>query len=47
MSGGHAANSWDSYLAAHDGRLDDFLDYFVEPDTLEIEIAEHTARRDR
>ena len=37
MSGRHAPNSWDSYLAAHNGRLADFADHFVEDDTLEIE----------
>ena len=37
MSGRHAPNSWDSYLAAHNGRLADFADHFVENDMLEIE----------
>ena len=37
MSGRHGANSWDSYLAAHNRRLADFADHFIERDTLAIE----------
>jgi len=40
MSDRHAPNSWDSYLAAHHGRIADFADHFIERDTLEIETTE-------
>src|SRR5664280_3453979 len=39
MSGRHAPNSWDSYLAAHNGRLADFADHFLERDTLTIKTS--------
>jgi hypothetical protein len=42
MSDRHAANSWDSYLSAHHGRLADFTDHFVERDTLEIKTTATT-----
>jgi len=42
MSGRHAPNSWDSYLAAHNGRLADFADHFLERDTLEINTTSTT-----
>ena len=37
MSGRHSPRSRDSYLSAHNGRLADFADHFVERDTLAIE----------
>ena len=42
MSGRHAPNSWDSYLAAHNGRLADFADHFLERDTLAIKTSAFT-----
>jgi hypothetical protein len=44
MSGRHGANSWDSYLSAHNGRLADFGDHFIDRDALAIETAETTVQ---